>query len=96
MPDLRRTPTLGTPTPNTPDQSARDHRGGLGRLTLGHGATLAGGSNLFRLHKVANAAARKDRLAQHHIWTRIFPYSDQLLRLGLPHPDGWDPLGSTL
>lgn len=49
------------------------------------GAAVAGGCDLFRLYAVDDAAAWQDRLARHHIWTRIFPYSDTYLRLGLPY-----------
>lgn len=68
----------------------------MDRLVLGHGANLAGGTDLFRLYKVDDAAAWQDRLARHHIWSRIFPYSEHFLRLGLPHPDGWDQLEAAL
>lgn len=58
--------------------------------------TSAGGTSLFRLYEVENAAAFQARLARHHIWSRIFPYSDRLLRLGLPHPDQFDRLSAAL
>lgn len=48
------------------------------------GWKLAGGCELFRLYETADAAAAQDRLAQHHIWSRKFPWSDRWLRLGLP------------
>lgn len=51
------------------------------------GARLEGGTTLFRLYDVGDAAAWQDRLAQHRIWSRVFPYSDRWLRLGLPGPD---------
>ena len=60
------------------------------------GAELAGGTDLFRLYRVENAARWQDRLAQAHIWTRIFPYSDSWLRLGLPDGAGWDRLSAAL
>lgn len=53
------------------------------------GATVVGGTDLFRLYSVDNATAWRDRLARAHIWSRIFPYSDTWLRLGLPAPDRW-------
>jgi cobalamin biosynthetic protein CobC len=64
----------------------------LDTLMTRRGATLAGGTSLFRLYSVPDAAAWQDRLAQAHIWSRIFPYSDTLLRLGLPAPDHWPRL----
>lgn len=56
------------------------------------GATLVGGTSLFRLYEVADAEATQTRLARHHIWTRIFPYSKTLIRLGLPDAAGWSHL----
>ncbi len=50
------------------------------------GAEVVGGTTLFRLYDVGDAAAWQARLARHHIWSRIFPYSDRWLRLGLPGP----------
>lgn len=57
---------------------------------------LVGGTPLFRTYAVEDAAALQNRLAQHHIWTRIFPYSKHWIRLGLPHPDRWDHLEAAL
>ncbi len=57
-------------------------------------SSLVGGTTLFRLYAVDDAKAWQDRLAKHHIWTRIFPYSDTWLRLGLPDPErgrNWKP-----
>ena len=47
----------------------------------------AGGTSLFRLYDTGEAAAAQARLARHHVWTRIFPWSGRLLRLGLPGPE---------
>ena len=55
-------------------------------------APLVGGTDLFRLYDVGDAAKWQDHLAQHHIWSRIFPYSTRWLRLGLPPATGWDRL----
>ncbi len=68
----------------------------LDALVSTKGAMLAGGTSLFRLYKVGNAADWQERLAKHHIWSRIFPYSDSYLRLGLPAPDRWDQLEAAL
>ena len=65
----------------------------LDRLT---GWTLVGGTDLFRTYEVQDAAAMQDKLAQGHVWSRIFPYSKTWLRLGLPHPDRWDHLEAAL
>ena len=48
------------------------------------GWTLVGGCALFRLYDTGDAVAAQDRLARDRIWSRIFPYSDRWLRLGLP------------
>ena len=65
----------------------------LDRLT---GWPLVGGTDLFRLYDVGDAGAMQDHLARHQIWTRIFPWSDRLIRLGLPDGAGWDRLGAAL
>ncbi|MBY6084489.1 threonine-phosphate decarboxylase CobD [Ruegeria arenilitoris] len=68
----------------------------LDTLMTGKGADLVGGTTLFRLYKVDDAVAWQDRLAQTHIWSRIFPYSDRFLRLGLPADHGWSRLEAAL
>lgn len=67
----------------------------LDALMAPHGA-LIGGTDLFRLYDVTDAAAMQSRLAQAHIWTRIFPYSQSFIRFGLPAQNGWDRLEKTL
>ena len=64
----------------------------LDDLLLGQGALLKGGTSLFRLYQVEDAAAAQAHLARHRIWSRIFPYADDWLRLGLPPPDRWAQL----
>ena len=49
----------------------------------GAGATVVGGTPLFRLYDVSDALAWQDRLARRRIWTRAFPWSADWLRLGL-------------
>lgn len=56
------------------------------------GATVTGGTSLFRLYTIENAKELQSHLAHHKIWSRIFPYSDRWIRLGLPGPDGWSRL----
>ena len=68
----------------------------LDQLMANHRATLVGGTSLFRLYDVSDAAAWQDKLAQAHIWSRIFPYSKRWLRLGLPAPDQWARLSTAL
>ncbi|MGI3165127.1 threonine-phosphate decarboxylase [Pseudooceanicola sp. 200-1SW] len=62
----------------------------------GAGAALAGGTALFRLYEVENAAALQTRLARHRIWSRTFPYSSRWIRLGLPPAGGWAQLEGAL
>ena len=68
----------------------------LDALLASKGVTCVGGTTLFRLYQVDDAAAWQDRLAQGHVWSRIFPYSNKWLRLGLPAPDKWDQLEAAL
>jgi cobalamin biosynthesis protein CobC len=68
----------------------------LDALMVARGAQVAGGTTLFRLYVVDDAAAWQDRLARSHVWSRIFPYSRTWLRLGLPAPDRWGQLESAL
>ncbi len=68
----------------------------LDALMLAKGAKIQGGTDLFRLYRVDDAAAWQSRLAQRHIWSRIFPYSTTWLRLGLPASDRWEQLESAL
>lgn len=67
----------------------------LDALMARHGR-LAGGTGLYRLHDVGEADALRDRFARHRVWTRTFPWSASLIRLGLPPPDGWDRLEAAL
>jgi len=68
----------------------------LDTLMAGRGANPIGGTSLFRLYHVDNAKAWQDKLAQNHIWSRVFPYSENWLRLGLPHPNAWAQLEAAL
>ena len=68
----------------------------LDTLMTRHGAALTGGTPLFRLYTVPDAAALQTRLARHHIWSRIFPYSPTWIRLGLPAPDRWPQVEAAL
>lgn len=60
------------------------------------GAELIGGTALFRLFEVDDAAKWQDKLARGRVWSRIFPYSRTWLRLGLPGPDRWGQLEAAL
>jgi cobalamin biosynthetic protein CobC len=48
------------------------------------GWKLIGGTPLFRLYDVGDAAAVQERLARARIWSRIFKERPNRLRLGLP------------
>lgn len=60
------------------------------------GARVIGGTDLFRLYEVSHAGAARAHLVHHHIWSRIFPYSANWLRLGLPAPDQMDRVTAAL
>lgn len=68
----------------------------LDSLMRTHGATVVGGTPLFRLYDVGDAQQWQDRLARAHIWSRVFPYSGTWLRLGLPAPEAWPRLSAAL
>ncbi|SFE79512.1 L-threonine O-3-phosphate decarboxylase [Sulfitobacter brevis] len=68
----------------------------LDEMMLAKGADLLGGTSLFRLYEVEDAVLWQARLAEHHIWTRVFPYNPRWLRLGLPAADGWARLSAAL
>jgi len=76
---------------NTRTRLARD-AARLDGLVTQSGAEIVGGTPLFRLYRVDNAQDMQDRLAQHHIWSRVFPYAPEWLRLGLPAADRWAQL----
>ena len=54
------------------------------RLAARAGWRPLGGTHLFRLIETPDAQAAQDRLARARIWSRIFPYSERWLRLGVP------------
>ncbi len=67
------------------------------RLAESAGWALIGGTSLFRLYETGDAVAAQERLARHRIWSRIFPWSDRWLRLGLPGPETeWERLAAAL
>ena len=68
----------------------------LDRLMVAQNARVAGGTPLFRLYHVDDAARWQERLASARVWSRIFPYSRNFLRLGLPAPDQWNQLEAAL
>ena len=69
----------------------------MDKLAAAAGWSCAGGTNLFRTYVVGNAHAAQDRLARAHIWSRVFPYRNDWLRLGLPDaPADWARLEAAL
>ncbi|MCF1708062.1 threonine-phosphate decarboxylase CobD [Tabrizicola sp. J26] len=65
----------------------------LDAMMTGAGATLVGGTALFRLFDTPDATRWQESLARHRIWTRVFPYSHRWMRLGLPdRADHWQRL----
>ncbi len=68
----------------------------LDTLLEAKGARVVGGTDLFRLYDVDDAAVWQGKLARNHVWSRIFPYSKTYLRLGLPAPDRWAQLEAAL
>lgn len=68
----------------------------LDAAVLMKGAELIGGTALFRLYKVDNALKWQNKLAKNKVWSRVFPYDDTWLRLGLPPADKWDQVEGAL
>jgi len=64
--------------------SLSDAAARLDALLERSGATIKGGTSLFRLAETADAPALWSRLAAQHILTRTFPYSSRWIRFGLP------------
>jgi len=60
------------------------------------GWSLVGGTALFRSYITPDAVLAQERLARHHIWSRIFPWSAQWIRLGLPGAGEWERLALAL
>jgi cobalamin biosynthetic protein CobC len=55
-----------------------------------------GACPLFRTYEVADAEQLHHHLAKRKIWTRVFPYSQTWIRLGLPPQGQWERLEATL
>ncbi|MFV0512875.1 MAG: threonine-phosphate decarboxylase CobD [Jhaorihella sp.] len=69
----------------------------LDALARRAGWGLVGGTPLFRTYVTPHAKAAQEHLARHHVWSRIFPYSETWLRLGLPgNSEGWAVLETAL
>lgn len=68
----------------------------LDALAVSAGWRLVGGTALFRTYATPDAAAAQERLACARIWSRIFPWSRQWIRLGLPGTGEWARLAAAL
>ena len=69
----------------------------LDELAQQAGWQLVGGTALFRTYATPDASQAQAGLAEARIWSRIFPYSAQWLRLGLPGtPAEWARLAKAL
>ena len=69
----------------------------LDNLALKAGWAIEGGTTLFRLYETSDAQEAQCQLAEHKIWSRIFPYSDNWIRLGLTHgEENWQRLEKAL
>lgn len=55
----------------------------LDALAQAAGWRKVGGTPLFSTYETPDARSVQSGLARHHIWSRIFPYSDGWVRLGL-------------
>ncbi len=66
-------------------QTLQNDANRLDQIMTNAGATSSCGTTLFRTYHVANAQAWFEKLAAHHILSRVFPYSDTMIRLGLPN-----------
>ncbi len=66
-------------------------------LALAASWQLVGGCELFRTYETPDAETAQIRLAKQQIWSRIFPYSNRWLRIGLPgSPAEWARLTRAL
>lgn len=69
----------------------------LDAIASAAGLGCLGGTHLFRLFGAPDAAAVQEKLARHHIWSRVFPARPTWLRLGLPGTPGeWQRLSLAL
>ena len=55
-----------------------------------------GGTNLFRLYQVKDSESLQRQLAARRIWVRIFPWNQQIVRIGIPTGDDWSRLEDAL
>ena len=60
------------------------------------GTRAIGACPLFRTYNVENAKEMQNRLANFHIWSRVFSYNPNWIRLGMPTLSGWDKLEAAI
>ena len=60
------------------------------------GTRAMGACPLFRTYNVENAKEMQNRLANFHIWSRVFSYNPNWIRLGMPTLSGWDKLEAAI
>ena len=60
------------------------------------GTRAMGACPLFRTYNVENAKEMQNRLASFHIWSRVFSYNPNWIRLGMPTLSGWDKLEAAI
>ena len=78
-------------------QRLRHDAARLDGLAAATGWQLVGGTPLFRTYETGEAAGVQTRLARHRIWSRIFPYAENWIRLGLPGTEAdWTRLEAAL
>jgi len=68
----------------------------MDEMALKKGWELVGGCELFRLYDTPSAAQAQKHLASSHIWSRIFPWSETLIRLGLPAVSEWERVAAAM
>lgn len=69
----------------------------LDGMAQSQGWRLVGGTPLFRLYQTPDGGAAQERLARHHIWSRVFARKPTWLRLGLPGSESeWSRLAEAL
>ncbi|NKB26221.1 MAG: aminotransferase class I/II-fold pyridoxal phosphate-dependent enzyme [Rhodobacteraceae bacterium] len=68
----------------------------LDTAILAKGARSLGGTSLFRLYEVPDAADWQSELAKSKVLIRCFAYAPTWLRIGLPHPNRRDQLHRAL
>ena len=56
----------------------------LDAMAAAAGWRSVGGTDLFRTYETKDAKSAQARLAEGKVWSRVFPYSETWLRLGLP------------